>query len=65
MPAPLPDASLSTFLVAVADATEEAIYNSLLQARSVTGREGRNSVAIPLERVQEAFGEPTGPNAGR
>ena len=37
---------------AVAEATEEAIYNSLLQAETVTGHRGTIE-ALPIERVRE------------
>ncbi len=37
----------------VIEATEEAIYNSLLRARSVTGRDGRRAEALPLEETVE------------
>ena len=37
---------------ATLEATEEAVYNSMLQATTVTGR-GRTAEAIPLERVRD------------
>jgi D-aminopeptidase len=37
---------------AVVEATEEAIYNSLFMATSVTGN-GRTVEAIPLDKVRE------------
>jgi D-aminopeptidase len=36
----------------VAEATEEAILNSLCAAETTVGREGRVATAIPLDRVQ-------------
>ena len=43
---------MSPLFEAVVEATEEAIYNSLFMATSVTGRERRVD-AIPLDRVRE------------
>ena len=37
--------------MAVTEATEEAIYNSMLMATSVTGRDGNRREAIPLDEV--------------
>jgi D-aminopeptidase len=36
---------------AAIEATEEAIYNSLLKATDVTGRDGRAAQALPLDEV--------------
>ncbi len=49
------DAASPLFLAAV-EAVEEAIYNSLLKAETVTGRGGRTAEAIPVERVREILG---------
>jgi len=38
---------------ATIEATEEAIYNSILKATDVTGRDGRTAEAIPIDQVQE------------
>ena len=38
---------------AVADATEEAILNSMFRAHTVVGRDGHTRVALPLEVVLE------------
>jgi D-aminopeptidase len=46
------DAASPLFLAAV-EAVEEAIYNSLLRAETVTGHEGRTAEAIPVERLRE------------
>jgi D-aminopeptidase len=43
---------MSGLFEAVVEATEEAIYNSLFMATSVTAR-GRTVEAIPLDRVRE------------
>jgi D-aminopeptidase len=44
--------SMSNLFTAVADATEEAIYNSLFKAVTVRGR-GNTAEALPIERVLE------------
>ncbi len=51
VPPLLPNASLSPFFVAVMDATEEAIYNSLFMATTVQGMHG-TAEAIDLEMVK-------------
>ena len=43
---------LSPLFQAVIEATEEAIYNSLLQATTVRGREGQTVEAIPIDRLR-------------
>jgi D-aminopeptidase len=45
---------MSPLFQAVVEATEEAIYNSLFMATTVTGR-GRTVDAIPLDRVGEVL----------
>ncbi len=52
----LPDASLSPLFQAAADATQEAIYNSLLKAHTVTGRSGHTAKAISIDAVRRAAG---------
>ncbi|MCS5703562.1 MAG: P1 family peptidase, partial [Acidobacteria bacterium] len=46
-----PDA-VSPLFQATLEATEEAVYNSMLQATTVTGN-GRTAEAIPIDRVME------------
>jgi D-aminopeptidase len=48
----LPTDAVSPLFQAALEATEEAVYNSLLQATSVTSR-GRTVEAIPIDRVRE------------
>jgi len=48
---------LSPLLAAVIEATEEAIYNSLLQATTVTGREGLVVEALPVEKLKALLAE--------
>ena len=45
--------ALSPLFEAVVEATEEAIYNSLLQATTVSGRDDRTVEALSIERVLE------------
>lgn len=49
----LRDDQLSPLFQAVRDATEEAVVNSLLQATTTTGVQGRKTEAIDPERVKE------------
>ncbi len=49
------DQELSPLLQAAAEATEEAIYNSLLQATSVRGYQGREVRALPLEELRRVL----------
>jgi len=44
---------ISPLFLAVVEATEEAIYNSLFQAEDMTGYKGRFMQALPLERTLE------------
>ncbi|MEA2599275.1 MAG: D-aminopeptidase [Acidobacteriota bacterium] len=46
------DAMSPLFLAAV-ESVEEAVYNSLLKATTVTGHQGHTGEAIPVERVRE------------
>ncbi|HQY26905.1 MAG TPA: P1 family peptidase, partial [Thermoflexales bacterium] len=45
--------AMSPLFQAVIEATEEAIYNALFMARTMTGRGGRTVEALPVERVLE------------
>ena len=44
--------SVSPLFQAALEASEEAVYNSLLRATTITGR-GTTSEAIPIEKVKE------------
>ena len=44
---------MSPLFVAVADATEEAILNSMFRATTTRGQGGRTLTALPIERVVE------------
>jgi D-aminopeptidase len=48
----LPSEATSPLFQAALEATEEAVYNSLLQATSVTAR-GRTVEALPIDRLKE------------
>jgi D-aminopeptidase len=50
------DATSPLFL-AVVEAVEEAVYNSLLKASTVTGHQGHMGEAIPIERVRDLLKE--------
>lgn len=50
--------SMSPLFLAVVEATEEAIYNSLTKATTTTGRGGRTVEALPIERVVEILKRP-------
>ena len=50
------DAMSPLFLAAV-EAVEEAVYNSLLKATTVTGHQGRTVEALPVEKVRELLRE--------
>jgi len=48
----LPNEAVSPLFLATIEATEEAVYNSLLRATTVTGN-GRTVEAIPIDRLRE------------
>ena len=45
--------AMSPLFQAVVEATEEAIYNSLFKATTVTGRDGHRVEALPIEKTVE------------
>jgi len=47
----LPNRLLDPLFEATIEATEEAIYNSLLRAETMNGREGRMVEALPVDRL--------------
>ncbi len=49
----LTNEAMSPLFLAVIEATEEAVYNSLLRATTVKGRDGRTGEALPLEQTVE------------
>jgi D-aminopeptidase len=46
---------LSPLFMAVVEATEEAIYNSMFKAEDMTGRQGRTVYALPIEAALEVI----------
>ncbi|MEW6716034.1 MAG: P1 family peptidase [Chloroflexota bacterium] len=48
----LPNSSLSPLFQAVIESTEEAIYNSLFKATTVTGYKGLTVEALPIDQIQ-------------
>lgn len=51
----LADEAVSGFYEAVVDATEEAIVNALVAARTMTGRDGNTAHALPHDELQEVL----------
>ncbi len=49
----LANATMNSLFMAVVEATEEAIYNSMFMATSVRGHGGNTAEAIPLQKVLE------------
>ena len=55
----LQDSGMSPLFLAAAEASEEAILNSLFRARRMDGRDGRAVDPLPLDLVKELAGEKT------
>ena len=51
------DASINALFEASADAVEEAIYNALCGAETMTGRRGNTAEALDLENLKEIMGK--------
>ncbi len=51
----IPQHHLNPFFEAVAEATEEAILNSLTAAETLTGYKGRTAYALPLDELQRVM----------
>ena len=49
----LPNDKISPLFQAAIEATEEAIYNSLFMATTMTGYQGNTADALPLDKVEE------------
>lgn len=45
--------AMSPLFLAAVEATEEAIYNSLLRATTISGRDGNRAEALPIDRTVE------------
>ena len=53
----LPNDAMSPLFLATVEAVEEAVYNSLTKATTVTGREGHTVEAIPIDRLRELLNQ--------
>ena len=53
----LPNAAMSPLFLGTVEATEEAVYNALTAATTVTGRDGHTQEALPLDRLREILRE--------
>jgi D-aminopeptidase len=51
---------MSPLFLATVEAVEEAVYNALTAATTVTGRDGHTKEALPLDRLRSLL-----QNAGR
>ena len=56
---------MSPLFLAVVEATEEAIYNALLRATTVTGRDGHCVEALPIDRTLEILSKHRALSTGR
>ncbi len=45
--------AMSPLFLATVEAVEEALYNSLLKATTVTGRDGHTREALPVEELKK------------
>lgn len=50
-PALIPNDAMTPFFIAVAEATQEAVYNSMFMATTIKGQQGRVVHAIPIDEV--------------
>ena len=53
----LPNDRMSPLFLATVEATEEAVYNALTTATTVTGRDGHTQEALPLDRLRDILRE--------
>jgi len=51
------DDAVSPLFLATVEAVEEAVYNSLTKATTVTGRDGHRLEALPIDRLRELISE--------
>ena len=61
----LSNEAMSPLFLAVVEATEEAIYNALLRATTVTGRDGHRVEALPIDRTVEILRKQGSPSNDR
>ncbi|MEX1309450.1 MAG: P1 family peptidase, partial [Candidatus Sulfomarinibacteraceae bacterium] len=50
---------MSPLFLATVEAVEEAVYNSLTAATTVTGRDGHRAEAVPLDALKRLLGDPS------
>lgn len=50
---------MSPIFLAVVEAVEEAVYNSIVRATTVTGRDGHTAEGIPVEKLGRIFRPPS------
>ena len=53
----LPNREMSPLFLATVEATEEAVYNALTTATTVSGRDGHTQEALPLDRLRTLLRE--------
>jgi D-aminopeptidase len=61
---PITGSALDDYFAAVVEATEEAVLNSLLQAGTVTGRDGHTSYGLPAGPLRALLAGPAGRPGG-
>ena len=57
---PVTGRALDRYFAAVVEATEEAVLNSLLQAETVSGRDGHTSYRLPADELHAIVAAPAG-----
>jgi D-aminopeptidase len=57
---PVTGGALDGYFTAVVEATEEAVLNSLLQAETVSGRDGHTSGRLPADELRRILAAPAG-----
>jgi D-aminopeptidase len=54
------DGAHDSYFAAIVEATEEAVLNSLLQAETVSGRDGHTSYRLPADELRAILATPAG-----
>jgi D-aminopeptidase len=52
---PVTGTGLDSYLAAVVEATEEAVLNSMVQAETLSGRNGNISYRLPADALHDLF----------
>ncbi len=60
----LPNSEMSPLFLAVVEAVEESVYNSITRATTVRGRDGHTREAIPIDRLRELLGRGASTGSG-